>query len=374
MACASSPLVMNPPLLRGAATPAACENGVLSLDALSGDWIRMSTLGSNPALDNFWGALEVTDNLLAVTSLTFPPFSQAAHSGNLRINGEVMKADESRWYAYQILRRSRTADLEVESSVRMIFEGRGVLFRLKLRNLLSSAQQVEASADLRGAIGRYDSGWDWALPKPHDVNDFSAARAAGGTVLLIRHAKSPARVAFAFSLKPDGLEPQGDHGCATWKVTVNPGQERTIDLVMAVGNSDDEPASLAGKWAAEFEPTFTAAQAQWEKRYADVFVPGNDFYSGNLPVLTTWDERMRRVYYMGILSRLQMLRTNLPIQPRVMVTGSPQYAVTLTYFWDNTLFLMSLLDPTMMKAQLKRWLMRFRCRKLTPSATHPGGK
>ena len=51
-----------------------------------------------------------------------------------------------------------------------------------------------------------------------------------------------------------------------------------------------------------------------------------------------------------------MLRTNLPVQSRVMVTGAPQYATTLTYLRDNTLFLMSLLDPEMMKGQLKRWL------------------
>jgi hypothetical protein len=353
---ASGPLAMHPAMLRGASAPGAGEEGVLSLDALSGDWMRMRALGINPAINNFWGALQATDNLLAVTELTFPPFSQGQHSGYLRINGEELKAEESRWYAYQILRRGRTQDLEVESSVRMVFENRGVLFRLKFRNLQSSAQQVEVGADLNGFIARYDSNWAFRFPRPQDPNDFSAALAASGTALLIRHAKSPARVAFAFRHKPDQLEPVWTHGRAAWRITVNPGEERTIEFVMAVGNGDDEPVSLAGKWVAEFEPTFAAAKAQWEKRYADVFVPGNNFYSGNLPVLTTPDEAMRRVYYLGIASRLQMLRTNLPIQPRIMVTGGPQFAVTVTYFWDNTHLLMSMLDPEMLKQQLKRWL------------------
>ncbi|MGA3324811.1 MAG: hypothetical protein ABSF45_10080 [Terriglobia bacterium] len=352
----AGPLTMHPAMLRGATAPSAGEEGVLSLDALSGDWMRMSALGINPAINNFWGALGVTDNLLAVTELTFPPFSQGQHSGCLRINGEELKADESRWYAYQVLRRGRTADLEVESSVRMVFEGCGVLFRLTLRNLQSSAQQLEASVDLNGFIARYDSDWAFRFPRPQDPNDFAAALAANDTQMLIRHAKSPARVAFAFRHKPNQLEPMWTHGRAAWRITVNPGQERTIDFVMAVGNGDDEPVSLAGKWAAEFEPTFAAAESQWERRYADVFVPGNNFYSGNLPVLTTSDEAMRRVYYLGVLSRLQMLRTNLPVQPRITVTGGPQFAVTVTYFWDNTLLLMSMLDPEMMRQQLKRWL------------------
>jgi hypothetical protein len=332
------------------------EEGILSLDALSGDWMRMRDLGNNPAINNFWGALQVTDNLLAVTELTFPPFSQGQHSGYLRINGEELKADESRWYAYQILRRARTRDLEVESTVRMVFENRGVLFRLKFRNLQSVALQTEVSADLNGFIGRYDSDWAFRFPRPHDPNEFAAGLATGGTALVVRHAKSPARVVFAFRQQPEQLEPVWTHGSAAWRITINPGEERTIDFAMAVGNSDDEALTLAHKWVADFEATFAAAKSQWEKRYSDQFVPGNGFYSGNLPVLTTPDEAMRRVYYMGIVSRLQMLRTNLPVQPRVIVTGGPQFAVTVTYFWDNTLLLMSMLDPEMMRQQLKRWL------------------
>lgn len=356
VAGASGSVVANSKPLREAVSPGAGEDGVLSLDALSGDWMRMRDLGINPAINNFWGALQVTDNLLAVTELTFPPFSQGGHSGYLHINGEELKADESRWYAYQILRRVRTRDLEVESTVRMVLENRGVLFRLKFRNLQCSAQQVEVSADLNGYVARYDSNWAFRFPRPQDPDEFAAALAAGGTQMLIRHTRSPARVAFAFCQTPDQSEAVWTHGRAAWRITVNPAEERTIDFVMTVGNGDDEAVSLARKWTEEFEPTFAAAKTQWEKRYADVFVPGNGFYSGNLPVLTTPDEVMRRVYYMGAVSRLQMLRTNLPVQPRIMVTGGPQFAVTVTYFWDNTLLLMSMLDPGMMRQQLKRWL------------------
>jgi len=364
LVCASGAWAIDPALLRGEIASCAWEQGVLSLDDLSGEWMRMSALGNNPAINNFWGALQATDNLLAVTELTFPPFSQGGHSGNLRINGEeMMRADESRWYAYQLLRRSRTAGLEVETCVRMVFEYQGVLFRIKLKNLLNSARQVEVSAELNGFIARYDSGWDWSFPRPQnqDQNDFAAALVSDGytdkSQLLIRHAKSPARIVFAFLPQmPDQLEALGNHGRATWNVTLDPGQERTIDYVMAVGNGESETIVVARRWGYEFAKYFDQARSQWEKRYTDAFVPRNSFYSGNLPVLATSDAKMRRVYYMSILSRLQMLRTNLPVQPRITVTGGPQYAVTLAYFWDNTLFLMSLLDPEMMRQQLKGWL------------------
>src|SRR5271157_5409756 len=128
---------------------------------------------------------------------------------------------------------------------------------------------------------------------------------------------------------------------------------------MAVGEGDDEAAHLANKWALEFDKTFDSVKTLWEKRFADAFVPGNAYFSGNLPVLTTPDEAVRRIYYMSILSsELLLLRTNFTLQPRVYITAAPQNAVTLTYFWDAAMVpvLTALLDPVMMREQLKRWL------------------
>ena len=343
----------------GAPHSARREAGVPSLDDLAGDWLPMSSLGSYPALSNFLGSLQVTDDMVGMKHLTFPPFSQAQENGTLRVNGRPLRATDSRWYAYQVLRRNRSAELDVESSVRMVFENRGVLFRLKLKNTERTVQDVEITAELAGLVGKYDRGWDWTLPAPKDGNEFTADRAGGGRVLLVRETRSSARVAFAFVQRPDRLELDGNRGQVTWKVSVNPSQYRIIEFVMAVADGDDEATHLATKWAGEFEKTFDSAKTLWEKRFADAFVPGNGYFSGSLPVLTTPDEALRRIYYMSILSSaLLMLRTNFTLQPRIYITAAPQYAVTLTYFWDSAMVpvLTALLDPVMMREQLKRWL------------------
>ncbi len=73
LVCASGSWAVDPALLRGKATRCTGkQQGILSLDELCGDWMRMSDLGNNPAINNFWGALQATDNLLAVTELDFP--------------------------------------------------------------------------------------------------------------------------------------------------------------------------------------------------------------------------------------------------------------------------------------------------------------
>src|SRR5215469_12068071 len=133
--CSTDAFSRNSSFSRGESASCGTGQGILSLDELCGDWKRMSELGNPPAIENFWGAPQATDNLLAVTCLTLPPYSQSSHSGYLSIDGEAIHADESRWYAYQILRRTRRANLEVETSVRMVFEGQGVLSRIVIRNL-----------------------------------------------------------------------------------------------------------------------------------------------------------------------------------------------------------------------------------------------
>jgi hypothetical protein len=230
---------------------------------------------------------------------------------------------------------------------------------LKLENTKRSAQNLDIAVDLAGLIGKYESGWDWALPAPGDDHEFTSVKLAGERVLLVRHTKSSARVAFAFVQKPDQLESEGNGGRVAWKLLLNPDRRVNIEFVMAIEDSDEEATHSAVRWAGEFEKTFDSVKPAWEARFAAMFLPGNTCFSGNLPVLITSDTALRRIYYTSILSsELLLLRTNFNLQPRVYVTAAPQYAVTLTYFWDAAMvpLLTALLDPEMMREQLKRWL------------------
>ena len=53
-----------------------------------------------------------------------------------------------------------------------------------------------------------------------------------------------------------------------------------------------------------------------------------------------------------------MCRTNLPVSKRVFITVGPEWAPTLTYFWDAELWAhaWAMLEPVTMKEQLAKWL------------------
>ena len=376
--------------------PSGPHPAIPTLDELASDWLPQSQLGHYPSIHNFHGALLTNKDLLSVSWLVIPPFSQAYHSGTLYVNGEVHTADEFRWYAYQALRRKRLDDLEIETTTRMLFEDKGVLFRIKLKNHSDQEQELSLRVDLVGVVSKFEDGWDWfyrlpTFPKddrarsvssaafrlmeayrehigpiPDDMEkfiaplnrQFKAELQDQGPVLLVRDRSTAARTAFAFAQAPDEIAAVGNQGHAKWKVTLQPGEAKTLDYVMAIGDQEKSVIASAQKWAQEFGVVFQQAKDLWQKRFNDAFTPGNEHFSGNLPVLDTPDEKLRRVYYMGALTLMVLHRTNLPIHDRVYLSGAPRLGATVMFYWDTSMWstAFALLDPDTMKQHLRGWL------------------
>jgi hypothetical protein len=126
---------------------------------------------------------------------------------------------------------------------------------------------------------------------------------------------------------------------------------------MAFGEGDKVNAD-ANRWAAQFDATFMDAKRLWEKRYAEAFTPHNGFFEGNLPVLQTDDPKLRRNYYMGVVTMLLMLRDQLPYSPRVFVAGGPRYGASVEFIWDTGMMdtLYAQLEPTVMRAYVVKTL------------------
>jgi len=384
----------------GAASDAAyaleSDSAIPSLDDMASDWLPKSQLGHYPSIHNFHGALLTNKDLVSVSWLVIPPFSQAYHSGTLSIDGTVPIADEFRWYAYQTLRRKQLENLDVETATRMMFEDKGVLFRVKLKNTSDVEQEHNLRVDLVGIVSRFDDGWDWfyrlpTFPKddrarsvssaafrlmeayrenigpiPDDVEKFIAPLHRQffaelfdeGPVILIRDNSSAARTAFAFAQPPDEITVTGNQGHANWRVTLGPGETKVLDYVMAIGDREQNVVASALNWGRQFDEVFQQAKHLWQQRFNDAFTPGNKHFSGNLPVLDTPDKKLRRVYYMGALTLMVLHRTNLPIHERVYLSGAPRLGATVMFYWDTSMWstAFALLDPVTMKEHLRGWL------------------
>ena len=335
---------------------------VPSLDELAGAWMPTATLLNMPSVHNFHGGLAVNPNLLSFSELTFPPLTQGGECCGLTLNGINVQAQQSRWYPYQVLRQAQQGGFVLQSAIRMGFEQETVLIELSVRNDSSSPAQAAVEIELSGYLRLYPTTagtWQWAVPRPGpSFTDWTGQLTGNGQALLVSDSASPAVAAFAFAGPAGTLAVAGDSGTAQWNLQLGSGQQQTIGLVMAAGTSATAALDAALAVSQDFTGQFAAAQAGWEQRFADAFTPGNPHFSGYLPVLTTPDQQLSTLYYASIASMLALERTSYPAFPRVYTSSGPQWGVTLTYFWDTSLFspVLVLLDPEMVRAQVLQWL------------------
>jgi len=373
------------PVTSGALSVCPLPAGVPTLDEMAGDWKNRAELEQFPSIHNFDAELLVNKDFSSVSWLASPPFSQGFHSGVFKLNGKVPLAEKFRWFPYQAVRSGVTDGLAIETVNRMVFDDRGVLWRITLSNTQPAAVTGTISVDLIGDVSKLTApgSWDWAFAQPgaggpkRRYEETEAIRAAVGQMqsqragnagdyraavkskhlLVVNDTTTPAETAFAFATKPDTLDSDGHQGVATWQCHLASGETKTIEYVMAFGEGD-KVNSDALRWAAHFDSVFADAKKLWEQRYAAAFTPHNGFFEGNLPVLQTDDPALLRNYYMGVVTMLLMLRDQLPCSPRVFVAGGPRYGASVEFIWDTGMMdtLFAQLEPAAMRAYVVKTL------------------
>jgi hypothetical protein len=331
------------------------------LDELAGEWIAGSIIEGLPAVSNFHGSVQSSRNIVGIESFTVPPLAQGSELASLTLDGENLLAQDFRWYPYQVLRRTRSADLEIVATVRMPFESSGILFSVEATNLGKRVRTATLAVNLHSAIRHYPEKWTWDTPRPRkeDLSGFSTreVRAESGRIFLNQDSRSNAVVAFAFLHEPENIS--DDKRSVGWSPPIGQGEAFRLEFVMAAGTDLDSTLKRVSTWKEKFRETWEAAGDLWRQRFQEAFTPGNRHFSGNLPTLVTDDAKVRRMYYASVLSLLCLERTNFgPRFPRVFVTASPRWANTLVYFWDTSFFatVWALLDPLAMRDQLKLFL------------------
>ncbi|MFE7392582.1 LamG domain-containing protein [Streptomyces sp. NPDC057582] len=376
------------PLLSSALANAA-PGTAPALDALTSDWLAPSALRHLPAISNFWGGVNVSQNVLGFTNFTLPPYAQGGSSCDLTVDGAGLTTTSSRWSAYEILRKATTAKrLTVQTATRLAFEANQLLLQVTVSNPTAAQVTTTLSANLNPRIRKRTSGWSWGVPRPGDNNFTGQTVGTPAANVMVSDKSSPAVTVFAVSPAAT-LTASGSSGTASWDLTLAAGATKTLTIVMAVGDTSTGQAlvavsdgqsvvNAANATLEKFTSVFTAAATGWSTRWTQAFTSKNTHFSGSLPVLTPEDtatgNAIARLYYMSVLSVLAMERTNLGPAfntalgrtgtfsglDRVYVTAAPEYAPTVTYFWDTSYasVILSLLDPTVLRTITKTWMSK----------------
>jgi len=317
--------------------------GVPSLDEMSGDWLAMKDVANPPDVNNFHDMLLVNRDLTSFfccpadwlwngkPRFGYPPIT-------LRIAGKEYPASGCRWYPYRALRRNSDCDgLAVQTDTRMINEQRAVLVRVQITSPSAIKTNVELALSVSGRL-----------------------QADGISVLNTNQRPGFATLVCPVT-KPDSVT--NDNGVIRWrwKVGFSDNSKKEIGFVAGDGPAADSQKVQVNvtRWRKHFSEEFDGFKKCWEQRWADAFTPGNKHFSGSLPVLVTDNAALKRNYYMGIVTMLELERTQYPVHPRSFIT-SGERAPGTQFYWDASMqsTVWALLEPAGMKATLRRWLVQ----------------
>jgi hypothetical protein len=321
----------------------AAPPGVPPLDEMAGDWVPMRDVANPPDVNNFHDILLVNRDLTSFfcypedwlwsgkPRFGYPPIK-------LTIAGSEYPATECRWYPYRALRRNTNrGGLAVETDTRMINEQRAIMVRVQIANLLATKTNVELALSVSGCL------------QPDAISVLNTNQRPGFATVVCP------------STNPDSVT--NDHGVVRWRWNATiPGRgTQVLEFVAGDGhqaNAQNIQANVT-KWRANFSKEFDGFKTCWERRWADAFTPGNQHFSGSLPGLLTDNAALKRNYYMGIVTMLELERTQFAVHPRSFIT-SGERAPGTQFYWDASMqsTVWALLEPAGMKTTLRRWLVQ----------------
>lgn len=330
---------------------------------------RFGDLFNPPGLTNFWGSAQALLDVTGVRSIAFPPFSLGelgvapfGLSGDsatcvLYLDGEYVTARkqpvEFVWRPDRIERRALVDHLSLFSETILPFGRTGVAVRLHVTNEDTRPRRTELKLAVRGGVTKTPGPWN--LPgSPGEFDNAVTVNEEAGTVLF------SSRYTEAHVVQ--GSWPVADKVEASWLVfnlDLAPGETWSVTFALALAQRAEDAAREYRMMVRRFDSDAEHAEHEWNAELAAAFTPGNDRFSGHLPLLVTQDHAIRRLYHTALVSLLFHKRTT-PVSAygRTYITLGPRYWQTATFLWDISLSaqMLAMLDPLALRRMIETWM------------------
>ena len=325
-------------------------------------------------LTNMLGTVRVDHDLTAISAVTFPPVSQGlTRTATCFVDGRIVESYGApvthEWRPDRVRRSVSLPGLDVATTTVCAPGETGVAIDVEVANTGTEDRTVAVTLTLAAGVTRSGEAWLDAMA-PEERNRAAAGPSrlvfanGAGTAWSVQGADTEAEVRLS-GIAPAG----GEHevgiggiergGELTVRLDVPAGGTARFGYVHAVGATEEEAAAAYERIAADVPGTVRAAEAYWNGQLAAAFQPGNGEFSGHLPVLETDSDALRRLYWWGVLGTIWFRRDFAGnVLGRSYDTLMPNYWATTTFIWDYSLSSIThaLLDPAVMRRQLRHWI------------------
>jgi hypothetical protein len=320
---------------------------------------RFGDLFNPPGLTNFVGTVQVSRDITGISSLNFPPYGTAhTTTAGLFLNGRYFPSLNCPvtyyWRPDKIIRETEYQGLFLKSETVMLTGQNGVIIRLTLVNRSGSARAIRLKFGVAGSITFALDKWANFMPPHESDNEVNVDSTRSAVFFKARH--SQAAQIQGINQPADFVTPVGIEK----SIHLEAGESRSIYYVTIIGNEYKEISQIYDEVVAHPEHAILKTEQDWNRELKAVFTPGNDRYSGYMPILITDDRDILRLYHIGILSVIYFKRDNPDSKyGRAYDTIMPKYWQTVTFIWDYHLsqIVHTLLDPDVMQKYLERWML-----------------
>jgi len=339
---------------------------------------RTGELFNPPGLTNFHGCLQAATDILGVQHVTFAPFSMGeARLGILTLNGRCLHTTglpiEYRWRPDRIERAMDFDGFSLTSITVMGVRAQTLTCALRVTNTRDETRPARLRIQTGDGVIHSINGWKtpysprecpaisttpWeGEPPPSSLvrNAFAPTPQRDG--ILCESRTSPAFAVQATSPRPDRI----DRHWLDFDWDLAPGETRELHFFAALGGTSAEVLGTLDAWHAAPAAPVAAAEADWREEIRAAFTPGNDRYSGHVPVLQTASTDLRALYHNAVITVIGFKREHPAARfPRTYATLMPRYWVTTSVIndWSLTALLLVMLDPECVRRMLGVWLER----------------
>ena len=315
-------------------------------------------LWNPPGLTNFLGCAQVDLDPVALRSVSFPPYAMGELStGHLFLDGRLFTAlgvpVSVTWRPDQVHRSALWDGLLVETRTVVPMGATAVVVQIMVTNTGDQSRAVPIRLALRSGITKKVARWSEPSPPWEEDNLLHVDLERVALVWSAQH--STAAVVQGGLPLADSC----DAHTLRWDPVIAAGAAWEATYVLAIGDDVEQALATYDALAAAPGAHVLRAEREWDAEIAAVFTPGNDRYSGHLPMLVTADADLRRVWLMGVMGVVYFKRDNpYSVMGRTYDTLMPRYWQALTFLWDYSLSSMvhSLLDPDVMRRYLEHWI------------------
>lgn len=142
------------------------------LDDIANEWVDAADLAHLPSLRNQWGQAHVNADLTSLSWLAIPPYAGGYHTGVLRVDGQVVAAEQFRWAPWGVTRVAHRGGLNVEADVRLGFEATRVSWRITIGNPGPQPRMVRLDQELLAPIAHSEVDWGWTYGTPWNYGHY----------------------------------------------------------------------------------------------------------------------------------------------------------------------------------------------------------